>query len=201
MPLLHSSKIDLRKSRRSTLSSLAILILFLLAAKAVSAQGVLLSASMQENYAKIRLDLVDIEEKMLVDNAVRGQHSEVRYDLRLYRKNSGLLGIFGDSIISEKQIVKEGYWDPFSSLFVVEDSRGGRKNSPRPKEYIRMLLSLEESRIEIPPENGSYYLLAKIKLKETQLAVPFKLLDPFLEETSISAPPAQWDFSFGEQTQ
>ncbi len=175
------------------------LALSLVPARYLFGQGALLSAEMKEEEAVVNLRMVEAREKRLVENAFQGRTSRVYFDFRIYRRTKGVAALFGDRIEKEQSITKQGHWDPFSSQFIITSSDGASWRALRPNDYLDSLLSVEDYLVELPHNRGDYYLLARIRLKEINLQVPFNLLDPILPETRVTSPWVRWEFSFGEE--
>jgi|GEM_PF-5857950 len=200
MPSSGSSKIASKRNRKRSTTGLFWCMLFLLVAQTAAGQGALLTARLKDDVAVVSLSMVEASEKLLVKSAYDGQMAQVRFDLRIYHKGKGFLGIAGDRIIREKSIEQYGRWDPFSGRFIITDTEGHQWTTPRAEEYTRRLLSLSDTVITGIARDEESYLLARVGLKRVKLQVPFNLLDLFLPETKIVSPWVRWDFNFGEQS-
>lgn len=77
-------------------------------------------ASVSEQGAELSLALPTARGQELLESVESGLSSRVTFELRLYRRRSGLMGIFGDQVLGEAQVSHHGSYAPLTSEYLLE---------------------------------------------------------------------------------
>ena len=73
--------------------------------------------------AELSLALPTARGQELLESVESGLSSRVTFELRLYRRRSGLMGIFGDQVLGEAQVSHRGSYAPLTSEYLLEVTR------------------------------------------------------------------------------
>ncbi|MFP4564472.1 MAG: hypothetical protein ACLFRY_14310 [Spirochaetia bacterium] len=174
-PLLPFSKTDSKKIELA-------LILLLLTAGAAHPQTLHVSVEHVPAESAVSLDCLVVEapEEELWESVDGGFQVEVVYTLRLYRKSAGLFRFLGDKIVEDAEPTRTGEYDPFSGLYLIHDTySGGTIRSDNRNSFLSKLLRVDDIRLEIPREEGSYYILAEAEISPIKLKPPLTILSVF----------------------
>jgi hypothetical protein len=113
----------------------------------------------------------------IVESLVAGHRSEVRYEIRLLKRVTGLRRILGDVLIHREEISYVARWDAMDELFVVQIDGTQERTFAEKEPFIAFFLSLTDHRIrpgqEIPPEG---YLLCRSRIQPIKLVPPLTLM-------------------------
>lgn len=113
----------------------------------------------------------------IVESLVAGHRSEVRYEIRVLRRVTGLRRILGDVLVHQEEISYVARWDALDELFVVQIDGAEERTFTEKEPFFAFFLSLMNHRInigeEITPES---YLLCRSRIQPIKLVPPLTLM-------------------------
>lgn len=92
----------------------------------IPAEEVERRTSVSEQGAQLSLALPATRGLALLEAVESGLSSRVIFELRLYRQRGGLMGIFGDQVLSETQVSHHGSYTPLTGEYLIEVTRRHR---------------------------------------------------------------------------
>ena len=105
-----------------------------------------------------------------------GHRAEIEYRIKIYKKDSGLLSLFGDSLIKDVSSSYIGKKDMINGQFVIVSDKGKKSVYNSEKEFLEKFYYLENLKINMSDaKKGEYYILGKVNLKVIKLVPPFNL--------------------------
>jgi hypothetical protein len=117
-----------------------------------------------------------------------GLKSEIQFELRLYRRQGGLLAWLGDRPVASIRISQVASYDPFTAQYVIR--REGRVvGSFRDADaFLRRFASLRELPLgQVEPEDrGQYYALARVRLSPVRIVPPLNIITLFSSVYSVT---------------
>lgn len=118
-----------------------------------------------------------------------GLESEIQYNVRVYRRTGGLLGILGDKLIGEFQTSYQARWDEFSGDFVINKDGRTVRRSRSTTRFLSEFFHLVGADTGIhlkPPER--YYVLSNVRIQIVRLVPPLTMISPLLLNREIDTP-------------
>ncbi|MBN2050320.1 MAG: hypothetical protein JW760_07750 [Spirochaetales bacterium] len=125
-----------------------------------------------------------------------GLRSGIRFEIRLYRVATGFRSFFGDQLLREEHIVKEGHVDSFSRAYrITTDSKIQDYHNFR--QFQEVFYHLADLSIPFIPSSadGAYYILCRVVVEKMKLVPPLNLLSPFMKTNRIATPWVRLDLS------
>lgn len=119
-----------------------------------------------------------------------GLESEVQYNVRVYERTAGVLGLLGDKLVGEYKETYRARWDEFSGDFILTaDSRPTRRTISA-RAFLTELFSLSNVDTGIRIAAGTrYYVLSDVQIQIVRLVPPLTMIAPFLTKRQINT---QW---------
>ena len=102
-------------------------VLVLISLSAVHAQEISISIDRLKTGYDLNISHSDYPEEKIISALREGLRAEITYQIRIYRKMHGLLGVLGDRLIEESDPSFEARWDIFSKSYVLTDETGTEK--------------------------------------------------------------------------
>jgi hypothetical protein len=124
----------------------------------------------------------------IVDALQDGLKSEIVFELRLYRRQSGFLAWLGDRPIVSLRETRVASFDPFAARYVTfRDGRQEESFSDQ-AEFLRHFLSLSEHTLGTVEagSGGLYYVLARIRLSPVRIIGPLNIVTLFSSENLVT---------------
>jgi hypothetical protein len=118
-----------------------------------------------------------------------GLESEIQYNVRVYQRTGGLLGILGDKLIGEFQRSYRARWDEFGRDFVISEDGRTVLRTRTASEFLSEFFHLARADTGIrlkPPD--SYYVLSNVRIQIVRLVPPLTMISPFLTNREIDTP-------------
>ncbi len=129
----------------------------------------------------ISITMLDASTEKLIDSIREGYTAEVSFQIRLYKKMTGLFRIFGDRMIAEYHPTFEARWDVFNNHFTIVDTEGRPHIYTSREKFLDHFLHLSEFPISFEMQEGEeYYILSNVRLNTMKLVPPLTLLAPLL---------------------
>jgi hypothetical protein len=188
-------------SRRNKAKHLVILILLLLASAYGSAQEARLDAVLRGRKVYGAVEYLDshfAERGVFASQEVlaslwEGLRAEITFQLRLYRRNSGIFAFLGDRLLNERQVYQTASFDFYENRYkILEGGRITGKYAGE-AEFLDAFFSLPETELgEIEAgfgwEAGDYYLLARVRMMPVKIIAPLNIITLFSTETVLTTP-------------
>jgi hypothetical protein len=116
-----------------------------------------------------------------------GLESRISFTLRFYESRPGIAGIFGDTLLAERTVVRAAFYDFFERRFVVEQD-GMRTSWADEAGFLATFFTLRD--IELAPTAGSRaaagpgggasrYVAARAQYDPVRLSPPLTILTLF----------------------
>ncbi len=186
MPLLSSSKTGLKRSRLFA----ALLLILSLPLYPLHADGALdlrSQIAIEGKRLLIELEATGLPAEELKEALERGHTAEIRFDLRVYAKRSGILSILGDAMEEEYTRSYTGMWNPIFEVYSLI-AEGERRIYPDFTAFLRDFASVRFSPDIHEPLSNEHHLRVRARLTPEVPVPPFNLLAPFLPNLRITTP-------------
>ena len=174
------SKTGLKKSSVYKASTLIpILVLFFLQPATLSSLDVTHTLFTHENSLSLRLNMVDFPANKVKDVFQKGETTQVKFEVRLFRESSGIWSFLGDELLGEHSNTYYGSYDPFYDLFRLRTDEDTFEFMIE-ENFFSAFRSYHTS-FDLPAsEAGQTYLRARITFTPRKLMPPLNVLGPFL---------------------
>lgn len=139
--------------------------------------------------------ITNYPEDAIMESLMDGHRSEVRYEIRVYRKASGFRRLFGNRLIKQEETVYVARWDALDERYIVliDGIREEWFESSQP--FLRFFLSLSEYSMPVPSEMAENdYLVCRSRIQPIKLVPPLTLLTLIKPELLIVSPWSQITF-------
>ena len=105
-----------------------------------------------------------------------GHRAEIEYRIKIYKKDSGLFSLFGDSLVKDISSSYIGKKDMINGQYIIVSENGKKSIYNSEKEFLEKFYYLENYKIRLSDaKKGDYYILGKVNLKVIKLVPPFNL--------------------------
>ena len=117
-----------------------------------------------------------------------GLKSEIVFDLRLYRRQTGFLALLGDRPVVSTRETRVAAFDPFAARFVTERDGRRERSYADPAEFLRHFLSLSEHTLGMvdPAEAALYYVVARVRLSPVRIIGLLNIVTLFSSDTMVT---------------
>jgi hypothetical protein len=177
-------------SRRSNAKTHVILILLLLASVYGSAQEARLDAVLRDQKVYGAVEYLDSHSQAVLASLWEGLRAEITFQLRLYKRNRGILAFLGDRLLSERRVYQIASFDFYENRYKIQrdDSITGKYTAEA--EFLDAFFSLPETELgEIDAgDGGDYYLLARVRMMPVKIIAPLNIITLFSTETVFTTP-------------
>jgi hypothetical protein len=142
--------------------------------------------------AEVTVDIwLDPEAREPVLESLReGLKAEIVFELRLYRRQRGLLAFLGDRLVLARRISQVASFDPFEDRYLIQ--REGRTSGryAEGQAFLTAFLGLRDVRLaELQrPAVGGYYVLARAQLMPVKFVAPLSIITLFSRSTVHTSP-------------
>jgi hypothetical protein len=125
--------------------------------------------------------MLNASTEKLIDSIQEGHTAEIRFQVRLYKKVTGLFRIFGDRMFAEYHPTFEARWDVFNNHFTIVDAEGRSHSYTSREQFLDHFLHLPDYPVSFEmQEDEEYYVLCNVRLNTMKLVPPLTLLAPLL---------------------
>jgi hypothetical protein len=187
-----------QNSRRSEAKTPVIPILLLLVSTFVSAQEARLDVVLRGRSVSGTVEYLDsnfAERGVSASQAVLaslwdGLRAEITFQLRLYRRSSGVFAFFGDRLLRERQVYQVASFDFYENRYkILRDNRITGEYAAE-TEFLDAFFSLPEIDLgEINTgDGGDYYLLARVRMMPVKIIPPLNIITLFSTDTVFTTP-------------
>ncbi len=125
----------------------------------------------------VSLSLHNPPAREILERLKDGLKSEIRFDVRVYQKTTGIFRFLGDKLIGECHPAYEAQWDEFSNQFVVTTDNHHTYRFATARAFVAFFFSLSyyPTAIRLATDRG-YYMLTSIEVDATKLAPPLNMI-------------------------
>ena len=187
-----------QNSRRSEAKTPVIPILLLLVSTFVSGQEARLDAAVRGRRVYGTVEYLDsnfAERGVSASQAVLaslwdGLRAEITFQLRLYRRSSGVFAFLGDRLLRERQVDQVALFDFYENRYkILRDNRITGEYAAE-TEFLDAFFSLPEIDLgEINTgDGGDYYLLARVRMMPVKIIPPLNIITLFSTDTVFTTP-------------
>lgn len=187
-----------QNSRRSEAKTPVIPILLLLVSTFVSGQEARLHAAVRGRRVYGTVEYLDsnfAERGVSASQAVLaslwdGLRAEITFQLRLYRRSSGVFAFLGDRLLRERQVDQVALFDFYENRYkILRDNRITGEYAAE-TEFLDAFFSLPEIDLgEINTgDGGDYYLLARVRMMPVKIIPPLNIITLFSTDTVFTTP-------------
>jgi hypothetical protein len=169
-----------------------------LASVFLSAQEARVDAVLQGRKAYASVDYLDSRfaergvsaSQEVLSSLWEGLRAEITFQLRLYKRNTGLFAFLGDRLVSERQVDQIASFDFYENRYKIQrgDRIAGEYAAER--EFLDAFFSLPETEFgEIEGGDGEdYYLLARVRMMPVKIIAPLNIITLFSTDTVFTTP-------------
>jgi hypothetical protein len=119
-----------------------------------------------------------------------GLRAEITFQLRLYRRNSGLFAFIGDRLLSERRVYQIASFDFYEDRYKIHRGDQIAGVYAEEAEFLDAFFSLPETELgEIETAAGEdYYLLARVRMMPVKIIAPLNIITLFSSDTVFTTP-------------
>lgn len=132
-----------------------------------------------ESSFSIRLTMVDFPVHEVREVFRTGETSQVKFEVRLFRKSTGIWRFMGDELIKEHSDTYTGSYDPFYKMYRIETPDSTHEFLLEENFFSAFRSFYTSFDIPVTTENR-VYLRARITFTPRKLMPPLNVLEPFL---------------------
>lgn len=167
------------------------LILFLLTASVfLSAQEARLDTVLRGGRVYAAVEYLDSHSQEVLSSMWEGLRAEITFQLRLYRRSSGIFAFLGDRLISERRVYQIASFDFYENHYKIQmgDRMAGEYSAEA--EFLAAFFSLPETELgEVQVgDEGDYYLLARVRMMPVKIVSPLNIITLFSTDTVFTTP-------------
>lgn len=136
------------------------------------------------------LDYRDPRRREVLKGLAEGLTAEIQFQLRLYRRQPGLLGFFGDRMVVERRIIRTARYDSFEGRYRIGGQRVQIGYYDSAEEALQAFCSLSGFILAdlAALESGRYYVAARVRLTPVKMVAPLNIITLFLPSQTFSSP-------------
>jgi hypothetical protein len=170
----------------------------LLASTALSAQEARLDAKLRGGKVYAAVDYLDSHfaergvsaSQDVLASLWEGLRSEITFQLRVYRRNSGPFAFLGDRLLIERRVYQIASFDFYENRYKIQRDDRTAGDYKGEAEFLNAFFSLPETELgEIDMEDGEdYYLLAQVRMMPVKIIGPLNIITLFSSDTVFTTP-------------
>lgn len=176
-------------SKRSrTIRGLALVAVLLLCSHPIPAQEVDLSVRSEDHTLFASVDLRSPPVKSVLAAVHEGLKSEIVFELRLYRRQTGLMEWLGDRPVAAWRESRIAAFDLFTNRYVIREEGRTVVSFSEQRDFLYHFFALRDcvvGRIE-PEDPGRYYLLARVRVSPVRIVAPLNIVALFSSDSLIA---------------
>ena len=119
-----------------------------------------------------------------------GLRAEITFQLRLYRRSSGIFAFLGDRLLRERRVYQIASFDFYENRYkILKDNRITGEYTAE-AEFLDAFFSLPEIDLgEIETGDGrDYYLLARVRMMPVKIIAPLNIITLFSTDAVFTTP-------------
>ena len=173
--LLHSLRTS---SRKSDLGWLILVLTFVCSLGRIFPQEIHLDARQLGESVNISARLESIPYKDVFTSLQDGLEAEITFQIRLYEKVGGVLSIFGDRLIGQREPSYRAHMNLYDNTYSLITSSGEKLEFKKREDFIESFFGIQMIAFSdfVPEMNKVYYLRARIRLSHVKLVPPLNLI-------------------------
>lgn len=173
--LLHSLRTS---SRKSDLGWLILVLTFVCSLGRIFPQEIHLDARQLGESVNISARLESIPYKDVFTSLQDGLEAEITFQFRLYEKVGGVLSIFGDRLIGQREPSYRAHMNLYDNTYSLITSSGEKLEFKKREDFIESFFGIQMIAFSdfVPEMNKVYYLRARIRLSHVKLVPPLNLI-------------------------
>ncbi len=173
--------------------SILIIIYFFVSGSSICSQEAVLAVKTRNDRTLISIILEDYPAEEIMENLMKGLHSEISYEIKVYKIQKGILGIFGDRLYSNENPVYNAWRDNFSNEFIIE-TNGTRTAYKDRDSFLTGFFSLIDFYCPNTDFNNSgLYILGRAVIRKLHRVPALNLLNQVLRENIYTTPWKRFD--------
>jgi hypothetical protein len=175
------------KKRASPSRSVRTLVFVLLGCAAIpqalSAADLALVVFPEDGFLAVDASIVGYAGPSVVETVHEGLRSEVRFTIQIYRDETGVSGLLGDTLLGEFSPTHLAHWDPFQRMYTIRRHDGSETAVADRTEYVEELFTLKGYRIpaDVFEAGRDYYLLGQAAVVPVRLVPALSILSVFTD--------------------
>jgi hypothetical protein len=165
-------------------------LLLLLAPVVAFAQETRLDAELRGGKVYGSVEYLNTHSQDVLASLWDGLRAEIIFQLRLYRRNRGILSFLGDRLVVERQVGKIALFDFYENRYKILKGDVVTGEYAAEVEFLDAFFSLSPTEIgEIEAWNErDYYVLARVRMMPVKLIAPLNIITLFSSETVFTTP-------------
>jgi hypothetical protein len=198
MRFRRSADCSRQNSRRNNAKSLITLILLLLLVSfGTSAQEARVDATLRGGVIYGTVEYLGSHSQEVLASLWDGLRAEISFQLRVYKRSSGLLSFLGDRLLKELRVYKVASFDFYENRYKVQKSGREAGEYDVEADFLEAFFSLHEvdlGEIEsaVP---GDYYLMARVRMMPVKIIAPLNIITLFSSDTVFTTHWVEADLS------
>lgn len=127
--------------------------------------------------------IIDYAGPSVVETVHEGLRAEVRFIIQIYRDETGVSGLLGDTLLGEFSPTHLAHWDPFQRMYTIRRHDGSETVVADRTEYVEELFTLKGYRIpaDVFEAGRDYYLLGQAAVVPIRLVPALSILSVFTD--------------------
>ena len=149
-----------------------------------------MEAVLRDGKAYAAVDYLDSHSQEVLSSLWDGLKAEITFQLRLYRRNSGLFAFLGDRLLAERRVVQIASFDFYENRYKIQRGDGTAGEYAAETEFLDAFFSLPETELgNIEVGDGEdCYLLARVRMMPVKLIGPLNIITLFSSDTVFTTP-------------
>lgn len=137
----------------------------------------------EEGFLAVDASIVGYTGPSVVETVHEGLRAEVRFTVQIYRDETGVSGLLGDTLLGEFSPTHVAHWDPFQRMYTIRRHDGTETAVSDRMEYVEELFTLRGYRIpaRVFEEGRDYYLLGQAAVVPVRLVPALSILSVFTD--------------------
>jgi hypothetical protein len=138
----------------------------------------------------VSLDYRDPRREQVLKALEEGLTAEIQFQLRLYRRQHGLLRFLGDRLVVERRVLQTARYDSFEGRYRIRRQDRELGAYSEPGEALEAFCSLSDFPLMdmSEAEPGQYYIAARARLTPVKMVAPLNIISLFLPRLAFSSP-------------
>jgi hypothetical protein len=177
-------------SRRNSAIVAVVPILLQLVSVCAFAQEARLDAVLRGGRVYAAVEYLDVHSQEVLASLRDGLRAEIIFQLRLYKRSSGVFAFLGDRLLSEKRVYKVASFDFYENRYKILKGDTTVGDYAGEAEFLDAFFSVGETdlgRID-SGERRDHYLLARVRMMPVKIIAPLNIITLFSSEAVFTTP-------------
>jgi hypothetical protein len=119
-----------------------------------------------------------VDTRRLLAALSQGLESTITFELRLYRRTTGLRALLGDRLLAQRSVGRRASMDLIDGRYILLDEGGETRAFAAPEDFVRDFVALRALPLGWRAEPGSY-LAARARVEYVRLEPPLHIVALF----------------------